>query len=139
MDVRFISLWFIITCIFFVLYVHEWFIIYLLTIRGVDCVGTVMRKFKRSRKCALQYFVVFDYLVPQRNTIYTFTQTVSEATFEAFGGSDPVLVRYLPNNPRKARLWGATKDNSYLHGMFGMTILMGGITIVIYLSTVNKP
>ena len=137
MDAKMFDLCFVIMCIYFGLYAHEWFIIHLLTIRGVDCVGTVMRTFTRYNR-STSYFVVFDYLV-QRNTIYTFKQFISKTTFEAFGGSDPVLVRYLPNNPRKARLWGATKDNSYLHGMLGMTILMGGITIVIYLSAVNKP
>lgn len=135
MGVVIVSVLLIIAGVFAILGTYEYYVSRSLRGQGIECIGTVEDKFKRAYKSSIGYYVVFQYQPAESRDVYSFKQFVSEGTFETTEVSDQVLVRCLPKNPNKARLWGAKLDNSYLRANLVAACMCATLAFGVYLIT----
>jgi len=96
--------------------------------RGVATQAIVISEHEVSSRSTAHY-VLLRYTVSGQS--YTTEQEVSDHTYQALAIGDDITIRYLPDDPRQARLSGANTDNSALTAnisdvmMIALSLLIG--------------
>jgi hypothetical protein len=94
-----------------------------LRVRGQTVTGTVTDRYSRvssGKSSSTSYYVTIQYLALDNR--YTVTQSVSNGVYYRLALQQKVPIRYLPENPNRARLSGPYADDTGIEVAFYISI-----------------